>query len=111
MSRFAPAFPPAHSRWLALIVALSVVVPVSACLRHPAATQPVAPPDVSDTQECGAAGLSDLVGQHFSALAGVDLRGALRVLHPMQAMTMDFSPSRLNARVDQSGMIRNLTCG
>ncbi len=95
---------------LGLIVAVAAMVPVSACLRHPVAEQPTSPAPPTG-QDCGADGLSHLVGQHFSVLAGVTLPGALRVLHPMQAMTMDFSPSRLNARVDDAGRIRALTCG
>ena len=66
------------------------------------------PPPAAD---CGVERLSQMTGQHFSALDGVALPGPLRVLHPMQAITTEFSPQRLNVRVDDAGRIRALTCG
>ena len=103
----APACPPAQSQWLGRSVALAAGMMICACVRQ----APVLPPILSETQDCGAERLSNLKGQHFSVLAGADLSGALRVLYPMQAMTMDFSPTRLNARVNEAGIIRALTCG
>lgn len=103
----APAPSPARSHWHGLLVALAVVMPISGCLRQPPVQVPVLPV----AQDCGAGRLSHLSGKHFSALADASLPGALRVLHPLQAITTDFSPTRLNARVNEAGMIRALHCG
>lgn len=74
-------------------------------------TPAFSPPPTNMADSCGALPLAHLAGQHFSALADVPLHGALRVLHPLQPITMDFSPTRLNARVDAHGRIQKLTCG
>ncbi len=107
MSFAAPKCQPAQCRWPGLIVTLAAVAALCACV----AQSPLPPPIPPKSQDCGAERLSDLHGQHFSALAGVTLPGALRVLYPLQAVTMEFSPTRLNARVDAAGRIRALSCG
>lgn len=111
MSFVAPGCSPAQSRWLGLSVALTAVVTISACVRQAPIPAPIPPLTAPNTQGCGAEKLTDLKGKHFSALAGMTFPGALRILYPMQAITMDFSPTRLNARVDGAGIIRALTCG
>ena len=109
-----PALPTAHGQRSGLLVALALVVVVPACMRSvpvpsvPMPRSPALPPPAAD---CGAERLSQMTGQHFSALDGVALPGPLRVLHPMQAITTEFSPQRLNVRVDDAGRIRALTCG
>lgn len=73
---------------------------LSACLPAPSL-----PPEPAD---CGAAALRSLVGQPVTALAG---RQNLRVIRPGQAVTMDYSASRLNAEVDGQDRITRLRCG
>lgn len=107
MSFAAPKCQPAQCRWPSRLVTLAAVATLCACVGR----TPVVPTIQPDAEDCGADRLSDLQGQHFSTLAGVDLPGALRVLYPMQAITMDFSPTRLNARVNDAGLIRTLSCG
>ncbi len=109
MPFFATASRPAFGRRFGLIAVTALVVAVSACLRQETALP--MPPVLPHPGDCGAGGLTSLTGQHFSHLADAQLPGALRVLHPMQAITMDFSPSRLNVRVDDAGIIRSMQCG
>lgn len=116
-----PPFPSALAafacpRWPTAFGFLLGTVMVSGCMsgRTPVAPTPVAPlerPEEADGDGCGAKALADLQGQHFSRLADVPIRGALRILHPHQAMTMDFSPARLNVRVNRSGNIIEVFCG
>lgn len=61
--------------------------------------------------ECGALALAAFRGQHYARLADHPMQGVLRILHPLQPMTMDFSPSRLNVRVDSNGRIGDMFCG
>lgn len=107
----APAPFPARSHRHGLRVALAVVMAICGCMRQSSGLPPVQPPVLPMTQDCGAGRLSHLSGKHFSSLADAHLPGALRVLHPLQAITPDFSPTRLNARVTETGMIRTLHCG
>lgn len=111
----APAPFPARSHRHGLRVALAVVMAICGCMRQssglPPVLPPVPPPVLPMTQDCGAGRLSHMSGKHFSSLADAHLPGALRVLHPLQAITPDFSPTRLNARVTETGMIRTLHCG
>lgn len=114
-------FPPAVTasaclRWPSVCGLLSGAVLLAGCFAgpSPAAPSPVersAPPGPVADEECGAQGFAHLAGQHFSRIAELPIRGALRVLHPHQAMTMDFSATRLNVRVDRSGQIIEVFCG
>lgn len=55
---------------------------------------------------------SDLVGQ---SLKDLDVSAysprAIRVLHPGSMATMDYSPSRINIKVDDNEVIIEVTCG
>lgn len=64
----------------------------------------------SPLASCGAAGLAGLVGQPLAALPDGSW-GTLRVIHPGDAVTEDYSPARLNVYLDDAGIIRELTCG
>ena len=65
----------------------------------------------ADLGGCGKAEVSHLNGQPFSALADYRLKGQLRVLRPGQGVTEDLMPTRLNAQVDDKGVIMHLFCG
>ncbi|MEL7461339.1 MAG: I78 family peptidase inhibitor [Pseudomonadota bacterium] len=66
-----------------------------------------APPDDS----CGAPVLSHLVGQDMSALAAMTFPDTTRFIAPDTAITMDFSPTRLNFDLDDAGVITRVWCG
>jgi hypothetical protein len=52
-----------------------------------------------------------LVGQDKSAAGNLAHKGPIRVIGPGQAVTMDFSPSRLNIDYDNAGKITRVWCG
>lgn len=61
--------------------------------------------------DCGAAALQHLVGQHESVLAAMTFPAPTRIIHPGQAVTMDYLPSRLNIEIGQDGRIIRVRCG
>ena len=61
--------------------------------------------------DCGAADLQGLVGQPESVLQTMRFTGTVRIIHPGQAVTMDFSPARLNIVIDDKGKIAEVRCG
>ncbi len=71
------------------------------------------PVDTIDPAEdaCGALALEYLVGQDMSALAAMTFPDTTRFIGPDTAITMDFSPTRLNFDLDENGVILRLWCG
>ncbi|MGD9917484.1 MAG: I78 family peptidase inhibitor [Paenirhodobacter sp.] len=61
--------------------------------------------------QCGATELGALVGQPESVLATMRFAQRVRVIHPGDAVTMDYSASRLNIGIDAAGKIATLHCG
>jgi hypothetical protein len=70
---------------------------------------PAIPPATEDT--CNAAAQSALIGQDATALERVMLLGPVRVIRPGMAVTMDFSPERINFDVTAAGRIGRIYCG
>ena len=64
-----------------------------------------------DLTSCHAVGLEGLVGAHVSLLPTNGAWSSVRIIKPGQMVTMDFSPTRLNVRVDNAGIIQSLACG
>jgi hypothetical protein len=70
------------------------------------------PPALDSPDACGAPGLQGLVGQRESVLAAMTLPAErLRVIQPGMAVTMDYSPTRLNIEVGTDGRIARVYCG
>jgi len=69
------------------------------------------PEELPPENACNAAGLQGLVGQHRDALAAMTLPAPVRVIEPGMAVTMDYSPSRLNIELDARGFITRVYCG
>jgi hypothetical protein len=84
-----------------LTMALAIV---SACKDEP---QPPGMPD----DRCGAAALHALVGQTEGIVAGAKAPGPVRIIRPGMAVTMDYSPTRLNIEIGTDGRILRLSCG
>ena len=68
------------------------------------------------TYRCNADGLRDLVGQPATSEIGAEaLRRSgsrrLRWIRPGDMVTMDFSPERLNVRLDAQNRVEGFTCG
>jgi len=60
---------------------------------------------------CGAGDLMGYLGHPVTDLPASGPWGTLRVIRPGMMVTMDYSESRLNARVDARDRIIDLTCG
>ena len=60
---------------------------------------------------CGAAAMQDFVGQPESVLMATTFAVPVRFIHPTDAVTMDFSPDRLNFDIDSNGIITRVRCG
>ncbi len=78
-----------------------------ACVEVPPA--PPAPDPMGPS--CGAEGLQGLVGQPRSVLATMKFAGPTRIIEPGMAVTMDYSPDRLNIWIGEDGRIGQVTCG
>jgi len=67
--------------------------------------------------QCNADAAQSFVGQQAGddvvaqAQAAAGAKGAVRVIKPGQAVTMDFRADRLNVEVDEQGVIVRISCG
>lgn len=73
-------------------------------------------PDGERQGSCNAAAVQDLRGRHLNDQIAAIARErsgakAVRVIQPDQAVTMDYSPDRLNIEVMEDSRILNLRCG
>jgi hypothetical protein len=87
-------------------IMVAVLLGLVACREEGVAVAPM-PMD----QSCGADGLQSLLGQDKSVLAGMRFSQPLRVISPGMAVTMDYSPARLNIDLDGAGQIIRVHCG
>ncbi|MDQ1848689.1 I78 family peptidase inhibitor [Gemmobacter fulvus] len=65
----------------------------------------------ADQASCGAARLGGYVGQPRLALDEQYLPQTVRFIRPGDAVTEDFSPSRLNVTLDRADQITGFWCG
>lgn len=70
---------------------------------------PLPLPAAPDT--CGLADVAGLVGQAASRLPGEGGWKNVRMIRPGQAVTMDYSPTRLNVELDGADRILRMSCG
>lgn len=75
-----------------------------------AACQPSVPEGVGP-ESCGAGALQGLVGQSATVLQTMKFAGPMRILRPGMAVTMDYSPDRLNIEIDDAERIIRVQCG
>lgn len=64
-----------------------------------------------DEDACGASGSQNLVGQSADILAAMTFPIGTRLIYPDTAVTMDFSPERLNIAVGPTNRIEEVYCG
>lgn len=76
----------------------------------PPPTRPQRPPP-EPHDACGAGRLQRFVGRPFRALRPHVDTSRTRVLRPGDAMTMDYSPFRLNVLLDRNGRVDRIWCG
>ena len=95
--------------FIAPVVFLAACVPPSI---PPSTPLPEPHPDapLSPESACGAAHYQSLVG---TPVDDAYFRGhdQLRIIPPDTAVTMDYSPTRLNIETDKSGQIIRIYCG
>ncbi len=72
---------------------------------------PPGPPSLPPPDACGASALQGLLGQPASVLQAMRFAGPVRVIRPGMAVTMDYSPERLNIEIDAEEIIARVTCG
>jgi hypothetical protein len=92
----------------ALCLALAACEPMPGPMPHDPGT---GPDPVASLSTCGGDALQTLVGENVSVLPARGGYRSLRIIRPGMMVTMDYSATRLNARVDASGRILSLTCG
>ena len=63
------------------------------------------------TDVCGAENMQALVGQPEAALKGSVFNGPVSIIHPNDAVTMDYSGARINFVIDAKGTISRVYCG
>ena len=66
---------------------------------------------IRPTETCGAIKLLRLIGQPASQLATMTLPDGTRIIRPGDAVTEDYSASRLNIGIDLHETIGSLYCG
>lgn len=85
-----------------------LVLALSGCQHEPVEI----PIGIPGEDECGAVFMQNLVGQHRSVLDAMGLDPArTRIFGSGDAITMDFSPSRLNVEIAADGKIARIYCG
>lgn len=89
---------------------LALTLLLGACVPAEPAGPPAADPG-GQADACGASRLQGLVGQPETVLATMRFTQTLRVVHPGTAVTMDYSPFRLNILIDATGRIERVSCG
>ncbi|NUB44682.1 hypothetical protein GEU84_009830 [Fertoebacter nigrum] len=90
------------------------LLPIVPCLVLVACAPPApvrSPGSTIDPVPCGAAAMQDLIGQPASVLPASGPPGSLRLIRPGDAVTEDFSATRLNVMLDARDRITALTCG
>ena len=87
----------------AVVLVLPVILALSACA--------AAPPSGQGPDLCWANSLTSLVGQPAAALDRMILPAATRIIRPGEAVTMDYSATRLNVELDAGDRVVRVSCG
>jgi hypothetical protein len=94
-----------------LILLVTAATLLQGCEAITTTTTVPVPPPAFDLASCHAVGLDGLIGQPVRLIPATGAWSALRVIYPGQAVTMDYSATRLNVRVNAAGIIQSLSCG
>jgi hypothetical protein len=95
-------------RW---ILPILLVAACGSAPRAPDDLVAVVPGEGGDPVPCGADRLAGYIGQPVTALPGDEAPGSVRVIRPGDAVTEDWSETRLNVSLDGNDIIAALTCG
>lgn len=92
------------------IFAGALLLALGACSGNaPPVEGPRQPPAAPDT--CGLADVAGFMGRAAGKLPAEGGWETIRVIRPGQAVTMDYSPTRLNVEVDGANQILRMSCG
>ncbi|AQS48886.1 hypothetical protein BMG03_14615 [Thioclava nitratireducens] len=92
---------------IGLIVTLGVAAfGLAAC--QPRVSPPRSGPPGAGT--CPPPGLAALQGRPETVLAALDIARPHRIIHPGDAVTMDYAPGRVNFEIDENGTIEAVRC-
>lgn len=96
-----------QNRIFAQLMALALPLALLACV------EPSLPPidPLPAENACGADELQDLVGQSATRLETIRFGVITRIIRPGMAVTMDYSPNRLNIYIDELEVITAVRCG
>lgn len=94
-----------------LILSLTAAGLLAGCDATTNWVMPGPPVPVPVTDSCGATALQPLIGQPVTVLPDAGVWSSIRVIRPGQAVTMDFSATRLNVEVDAAGRMIRIFCG
>ena len=93
------------------VAGMALAVAVGACVPASDPYPGVADPAPGGVNQCGALDLQYLLGAPARDLETIRFNKPVRVIRPGMAVTMDFSPERLNIQIDREGRISQVTCG
>lgn len=99
-----------------LAILTGAALALSACATTAAEEAPPRPIRVAPDGNCDASGLQEHIGHTATAESGAILlkesdARSLRWIPPDSAVTMDYSPSRLNVSYDRDMKITRISCG
>ena len=96
----------------------TLLAPALAALALAGCIPPANPPETAPPAEANQCGASKVM-KHLNALPTEDVLAAIRsgsgaasirVIHPGDAVTMDYRPDRLNVEIGADGRIKSLRC-
>ena len=94
------------------VIAIGLCACLAACSTQ--APAPINLPDplpVGAADTCGAMPFGYLIGQDATALEKVLILRQVRVIRPLDAISQDLRPARINFNIGADERIRTITCG
>lgn len=94
------------------VTAIGLLTTLAACsTQAPIALPPADPVPTGANDTCGAAPYGYLIGQDATALERVLILRQVRVIRPLDAVSQDLRPERINFNIGADEQIRTITCG
>lgn len=94
-----------------VVLALLFLGLVACSAQQPAPVLPAKPVPIGAADTCGATPYAYLVGQDATALERVLILRQVRVIRPLDAVSLDLRPVRINFNIGADERIRSITCG
>jgi len=90
-------------------LSLSALIFITACETAVLPPADVLPPATADS--CNAAQYENLIGKDATALERELIMRPVRIIRPGMAITMDYSPDRINFDISEYGKVARIWCG